>query len=596
MKRLLFLLLLATFALFGEQIERFQTDLFVFNNQKALVKERIDYNFGFLQKHGIYLDIPKNDTKISNIKVLQNGKNAHFKLFNKKDFWRIRIGDPNGYVSKKVVYTISFALKGVIVRKLAGKNAIIFDFVGTGWRVPIKEAIGVLHLPKELQNRVTLKAFRGYFGSKQRADVKNLGTKIEVFARNLRAKEGVTLLASFDPSLMKASEKPSSAYYKKPIYYLFLAPILALFYFFAKKFNLFGDIGSIAPRYRPPKELTVLEAGLLKDNFVDFAEIKPAIIELANLGYITINEQDGVMYLERTDKESSSLSSDQTQLLDAIFSSSSRVSNRDLKIETPVYAHIRAYLHNSLVNKGYFGSKVSSARDSFIFASAFVGLLTLAAFSYYALENSALGLLIPAGVSAVFVAIGVVNLIGGIKSHNIGTILFSIVWILFSAFFLFATIGSKDLAISLLLMVVIISAGAYMVYRRMNTLTFKGLLAKRHLLGLKEFIDKAQKDKIKFFLKEDKHYLDKLLPYAMLFGLNKHWLKLYQELQTPLPTWYNGDIDTFSYLDFEPTSFDPNSNSFDGFTPNSASIDSGDFSDFGGFSGGGFGGGGGDSW
>ncbi|HHC11247.1 MAG TPA: DUF2207 domain-containing protein [Campylobacterales bacterium] len=158
------------------------------------------------------------------------------------------------------------------------------------------------------------------------------------------------------------------------------------------------------------------------------------------------------------------------------------------------------------------------------------------------------------------------------------------------------SIQSKDLLISIGLMLGIIAVGTYMIYKRMNTLTFKGVLAKRHLFGLREFIDKAEKDKIKFFLKEDSHYLDKLLPYAMLFGLNEHWLKLYQDLETPLPQWYDGDIGSFSHIDFEPHQFNPNDNKFDGFTPNDISIDSRDFSDFGGFSGGGFGGGGGGSW
>ena len=595
--RSLLLLLLFNFWLFGEVIEKFHTDLVVIDNQKVLVKESIRYNFGNQMKHGIYLDIPKNDTRIKNIKITQNRLKTPYKLFRKEKFYRIRIGDPNRVISGHIDYRISFTLEGVIVRKFGDKNGIIFDFIGTGWRTPIKEASGRLFLPIELQKgKLIIKAFRGTFGAKREIEVQRTGSIIEFHTLNLQPHEGVTLSIKFDPSLMEASSQPSDAYYKNPLYYLFLAPIIALFYYFAKRYNFFGDIGSIAPRYHPPKDLTLLEAGLLKDNFVDFDEVKSTILELANLGYLKIETIDGKLYLHKIEKDISKLTKDQQTVYNALFEESELVANNELKIEKSHFEDIRKYLHESLVQKGYFGSKVSTARHSFLFAAIFTALLSIGGFFYYIFRDSGFEAIVPILSASFFIGVGIANFIGGIKSRSIFVILFSTVWILFSLFFLATSLQSKDLLISIGLMLAVIAIGTYMIYKRMNTLTFKGVLAKRHLLGLKEFIDKAEKDKIKFFLKEDPHFLDKLLPYALLFGLNKHWLQLYQELDTPLPQWYEGDINNFTTIDFEPHQFDPNSNSFDGFTPNGASIDIGDFSDFGDFSGGGFGGGGGDSW
>jgi hypothetical protein len=498
--RLILLALLCNFWLFGEVIERFSTDLVVLSNEKVVVKEQIKYNFQESRRHGIYLDIPKNKTKLSNLKVKQNGLSVPFKLFREKEFYRVRIGDPNRYITGVIDYKISFTLEGVIVRKYQEKHAIIFDFVGTGWKVPIKHASGRVYLPKELQGRVSVQGFRGSFGSKEPVAVKTNSSVIEFSTDNLAAHEGVTLLVAFDPALMALSKEPSNAYYENPLYYLFLAPILGLFYYFAKKYNFFGDIGSIAPRYRPPKDLTLLEAGLLKDNFVDFEEIKPTIIELANLGYLKIETEDGELYLHKLDKDEVQLSQDQAEVYHAIFEESDRVANKQLKIEQSLFEEIRKYLHQSLVDKGYFGSKVSSARHSFLFAAIFAGLLTVGGFFYYIFRDSGYEALMPVAVASFFIVMGVVNLIGGIKSRSAGTILFSIMWILFSLFFLAMSIQSKDLLISIGLLLAIIAIGTYMIYKRMNTLTFKGVLAKRHLLGLKEFIDKAEKDKIKFFL------------------------------------------------------------------------------------------------
>jgi len=595
--RLLLLLLLFNFWLFGEVIEKFHTDLIVVNNQKVVVKESIRYNFGSQAKHGIFLDIPKNDTKLSHLQVLQNGTEVPYKIFRKKEFYRIRIGDPQKVITGRNDYKISFTLEGMIVRKFGNKNKIIFDFIGTGWRVPIKEASGRLFLPSKLQKgSFTVQGFRGGFGSQKPIVVKRVGTLLEFHTSNLAPHEGVTLSVTFDPSLMEASSAPSDAYYKNPLYYLFLAPIIALFYYFAKRYNFFGDIGSIAPRYHPPKDLTLLEAGLLKDNFVDFEEIKPTILELANLGYLKVESENGKLYLHKIEKENAQLTKDQQMVYDALFEDGNIISNSALKIEKSLFENIRNFLHESLVQKGYFGSKVSSARHSFLFAAIFTALITVGGFFYYIFRDSGFESIVPLLVASLFILIGAANLIGGIKSRNFFVILFSIVWILFALFFLANSLQSEDLLISIGLMLGLIAIGTYMIYRRMNTLTFKGVLAKRHLLGLREFIDKAQKDKIKYFLAEDPFYLDKLLPYALLFGLNKHWLQLYQELDTPLPQWYEGDINTFTDIDFDTEEFDPNANQFDGFTPNGITIDSRDFSDFGDFSGGGFGGGGGDSW
>jgi len=593
MKKLV-LLLFFTLALFGEHIEHFDTKVAIKDSSTANIKESILWDFGFNSRHGIYRDIPKNDMLIRNLKVYQNGSSATYKLMDKGDFWRIRIGDANRYVSGKVKYVIIYNLLGEVVRTKDNKNYIIADLIGTGFKKPIKLATGTIYLPPQIQNKVDVKAYRGRFGSTKQISVKNLGDRVEVVTRNLAPNEGVTVAISFDPSLMEAGKKPSQKYWQNPIYYLFLAPILALFYYFGKRFNIFKDIGSIAPRYHPPKDLTVMEAGLLKDNFVDFIELKPAILELANLGYIKIEEDQDGMYLKKVKGNDGKLSIEQEKILDAIFGSSEIMPTDSIKIDSSDFEGIRERVHQELVRKGYFGSSVKSAREGFKFAVIGVALLSISAFFYYVYQDTIMEKIVPIAISVGFIGVGVFNLLGALKSKDFGAIIFSLVWIAFSSIFLFTVIGSKDLLISLLLMLAIIVIGSYLIYRRLNTLTFKGVLAKRHLLGLKEFIDKADKDKIKFFLQEDKKYLDKMLPFAVLFGLNNHWLSLYKELQAPLPDWYNGGYDTFSNIDFEPSVF-RESNFTDGI-PSSPSISSGDFGGFGDFSGGGFGGGGGDSW
>ncbi len=593
MRRLL-LLLLFTLTLFGERIELYRSNIIFVDNSKVSVEESINYNFEHVRHHGIYRDIPKNNTKLKNLRIYQNNSLVKHKLTNNRDFWRIRIGDPRYYVGGLINYTLKYNLEGMIVRDTKDKNFFAFDLVGTGWKKPIKEAIGRVYLPKEIQGRVTIKAFKGSFGSTVKAKYIDYGKYIETKAYNLAPGEGLTLYIEFDKSLMSVSKKLSNKYYMQPIYYLFLAPIFTLFYFIAKRFHLFSNIGSIAPKYRPLKDLTIMEAGLLKDNFVDFEEIKPAILELANLGYLKIEEDSEGLFLVKVKQSDNYLSSEQKLVFNEIFSYSDVIPSSKLKLHSSLFERLKETLHTSIVDKGYFSKSIKNSREGFTFAAFGLGALTLSAFAYYIFKDSGVDILIPTAVALVFVLLGIVNLANAFRTKEYSGILFNIIWVLFSSVFLLSALGNKDIAISLLLMVAIIAVGSYLIYRRMNTLTIRGELAKRHLLGLKEFIDKADKDKIKYFLQEDKRYLDKMLPYALLFGLNKHWLELYEELDTPTPEWYDGSFSNFTSIDFEPTSWS-DSYATDSIS-SSPSIDIGEFESFGDFGGGGFGGGGGDSW
>ncbi len=591
--RYIFLLLFLIFSLNAEKIDLYDTKVVVNSNKYVNVQEIINYDFGDLMRHGIYRDIPKNDLKIKNLKVLLNGRNVEFKLINNKKFWRIRIGSPNSYVTSKVRYTLTYNLEGVVVRNKGDKNFIAYDMVGTGWKVPIKKVHGILYLPKVLQGKVEATAYSGEFGSTNEIKLINKGAFLEVFAKNLFPHEGVTIYAQFDKSLLKESEKPSDEYYKKPIFYIFLIPLLAIFYYIAKKFNVFESLGSIAPKYRPIPDLTILEAGLIKDNFVDFKEIKPAILELANLGYIKISKDSDGLYLQKLKDANDSLSASQRMLLDEIFSNDTTISADQLKINNSTFENIRDIVHQSLVDKGYVRKSIKSARDALSFGLFGIGALFIGGFSYFVLKDTGIDSIVPIAVSIIFIAVGVINFVSSIKKGEFGAIFFNLIWIAFSSIFLISVVNSKGFIISLLLMLLIIIIGSYFIYRRANTFTLKGQLAKRHLFGLREFIDRANKDKIKFFLQQDPKYLDRMLPYALLFGLNSHWLHLYKYLDTPLPTWYDGDFDTFVDLDFNPIEYSPSN--FDGIG-SSPSIDIGDFGSFGGFSGGGIGGGGGGSW
>jgi hypothetical protein len=126
------------------------------------------------------------------------------------------------------------------------------------------------------------------------------------------------------------------------------------------------------------------------------------------------------------------------------------------------------------------------------------------------------------------------------------------------------------------------------IYRSIGKLTQKGAYAQKKLLGLQEFIKRVKEDEIRRRLALDPLYLERLLPYAILFDQTRHWLNFFKLLHVDQPSWYEGDIDDLE--DFGTAvnhAITP---------PSTQSSAGGGFAGGGGFSGGGGGGGGGGSW
>ncbi len=131
-------------------------------------------------------------------------------------------------------------------------------------------------------------------------------------------------------------------------------------------------------------------------------------------------------------------------------------------------------------------------------------------------------------------------------------------------------------------------------------LTDKGLEAERRLLGLKLYMKVAEKDRIIFANAPAKtpELFEKLLPYAMVFGLEKKWMKEFEGLYGGTSSWYRGGTDSFSSIAFLGAVSSMNSSIQSSLISSAvqASSRSSWSSSSGGSSGGGGGGGGGGSW
>ena len=143
-------------------------------------------------------------------------------------------------------------------------------------------------------------------------------------------------------------------------------------------------------------------------------------------------------------------------------------------------------------------------------------------------------------------------------------------------------------------------AATYFAMRYMQSRTKYGAEMLGKLLGFKEFINIAERDRLEMMLDQNPQYYFDVLPYAYVFGLEKKWAKKFEEIAVEQPDWYYGRATTGDVM-FNTWVFYNMTNSFSRNAAASIRIpsDSGAGGSFGGggFSGGGgFGGGGGGGW
>ncbi len=323
--------------------------------------------------------------------------------------------------------------------------------------------------------------------------------------------------------------------------------------------------GVIVPEYDAPHKLSPIEVGTIIDFSTDNKDITATIIDLAIRGYIRIieNKKDRKLLGTSTKYSLKLLKTSKTgltpyeiTLMDGIFGSGGagkEVGLDDLKFKLDkVATGLRKDVKSAMLSQGYFQRHPVTAR--FILACVFIFALWLAA--------------LIATIAAFDDEMAIVGVITG-------------------------TVFGLVLAI------------LFLVFARSRTV--KGVEAKEHIMGLKLYIKTAEADRIKMLQSPDAKYapkskepartvdlFEKLLPYAMVLGVEGEWAKKFEDIYRTPPDWYSGNWTTFSAIYLVSSLNQGVSGAVN--TAFSAPSNAAGSGIGGGFAGGGGGGGGGGGW
>ncbi|PKL36804.1 hypothetical protein CVV38_02810 [Candidatus Peregrinibacteria bacterium HGW-Peregrinibacteria-1] len=636
----------------SEKISSFHSDIEILESGEIVVSEEILYDFGSFERQGIIREIPysyiDNGESVSlSIDIIdvvdENGVSYDYEIL-KNDYENLRsiglrIGTPGYYIDGEHHYVLKYSVKGAI-NTFEDFNELAWNVTGNEWEVPIDSASARVFfesmVPSSYESYV---CYSGYYGLETSyCEASKEGDAFLFSAKELTSAQGLTVAVGFDEALAKAAgilnvalklptgeddggyigglvsidgesenfvpphsfrllagEHALSAFrhgyknervlvdigageskdlvveLKESLVYKFFDGVLPLFILVFLLGRILTDWlrngkdavarRIVVPEYVAPKVdkkyLSAGELGVVIDQVAHLHDITATIIELANRGYLKLvkpeKSKDFVFEKVKSIGANDEVADYQREVFKGIFGedqSKKTVQMKDLQGSFSTKLRIiKSKLYGQVVDNGYFKTDPDKVREK-----------------YY-----------------VYGAIYII--FGGIISFLLAMI---------SGFFWYFP--------------VMITVGlVYVMFAKwMPKKTSRGAEAYSRAMGFKKFLQRVEKKRLERMYGPEQYeeVFVNFLPYAIIFGIEKRWVKVFKGLMIEPPKWFSGaDFVVFA-------------NSFDRFSSKAErayqpavqyrsggsssggawSSSGGSFSGGGGFSGGGFGGGGGSSW
>jgi uncharacterized membrane protein YgcG len=557
------LLSLSSVAL-AEEIGSFETEIFLTGEDRFTVVERIGYDFGSLQRHGIFREIPiaygrgraaDYHITLEVESVTLDGGPVPFKESQSGGNERLKIGDSGRTITGFHTYEIRYSVeRGLLF--FDGHDELYWNVNGFDWKVGMERVQAVVYLTGETDESLKAACFTGPLGSVERACSQEARAASVVFRadRPLGVGENLSIVLAL-PKGMVREPTDSERFWSRVRDYVSVwlllpfATLSAMIWLWRDRGRDPELKGSIDVRYAPPEGLTPAEVGTVIDERVDMVDITSTILDLAVRGHLRIEEVEADLFLFLKKKDfalvrleggSDALKDHEVLLLSRLFAIGSRVQVSELKN--------KFHQHLGGIRKAIY-AEVSRAGGYFPTA--------------------------PDSVRTLYAVVG-----GGVAVAGV--------------FALGANI-QLVIGLSVALAGVIILAFSPFMPRR----TRKGRRAYEEILGFKEFVARVDADRLERAGTSTVEDFERVLPFAVVLGVADEWANAFGDLYTEPPNWYRG---SHHGPGFHPAMFVTDvGESLDSIgdsiasVPRSSGSGSSGFGG-GGFSGGGMGGGGGGSW
>jgi uncharacterized membrane protein len=563
----LFLLLVCITSLIQAQeyftIQQYNVAVMVNKDASLDITETIKVHFTE-PRHGIYRfipykyplqQLPAGTEKAS--RQLESGGYAHvlindisvdgwnYKISSEGDSKVIRIGSANSTVDGDQQYVIHYRMLNAI-NFFKDHSELYFNIIGDKWETSIDSVQFSISLYDALPNTPDYFVATGPTGSKDN-NTQSLWSGNKIFAGRttlpLNTHEGVTVGIVLPNGFLVQQD-----YSLYGIKWMAL-PVIA-FFTMLLAWRRWGkdDKPTIQTEFYPPAGVSPSVCGYIIDDRLDRRDLTALIPYWGAGGYLQVKETEKDSLLGLIKKKEYTF-----------------IKLKDLPASTEAFEHT---LFNGIFESGN-EVQLSSLKNVLYKSmnSATSQVQSKVVREKYYIKGSGARVAIAIIIGAVFLLLGIFTFAGKIDGYTWTGIAFlstGFIVVLFGWF--------------------------------MRKKTEKGTELLQKLQGFKEFLKSVEKDRLKEFLKQDENYFDKVLPFAIVFGIADTWKDKLEGLDIPPPTWYVGSYHGYNTALFMSSLNNSLNQMSEAFYSSPKSSSSGGSFGSGGFSGGGFGGGGGGSW
>jgi uncharacterized membrane protein len=184
-----------------EVIKNFDVNITIQKDGSLLITEKIIYDFGTNQRHGIFRSIPLKSVNGPQlyIKVLEvkdeSGKLYQYITSITNNILKIKIGDPNSFVTGSKTYIITYQVYNAI-RTFEDHDELYWNVTGNEWSVAIQNANASITLPDSSIYNVRMDCFTGPYGSTQKNCTFNQSDSNVNYSitQSLNINEGLTIV------------------------------------------------------------------------------------------------------------------------------------------------------------------------------------------------------------------------------------------------------------------------------------------------------------------------------------------------------------------------------------------------------------------
>jgi uncharacterized membrane protein YgcG len=574
----------------GERIRSFDVAVTVEPDGSLRVRERIAYDFGSNERHGIFRAIPvrfdyepdhkyERLTRIDDVSVRGGpGTPDDLAIETEGRLTKFRIGDPDRTISGSHEYTIEYRVRGAL-NSFADHEELFWNVTGNEWDVPIDRVSAVVQTPGTVTQ---VACYAGPAGSRLGCDSSSGsdGGRATFAHEGLSTYEGMTVVVAMPkgsvtvpPPILDERWALDRAFSMTPATVGTSVALLAVILVgvvrllgrgrdrrwagshvdaaFGNELGKeervgFFDRSQDPVEFEPPDKVRPGQVGTLIDERANPLDVTATIVDLAVRGYLRIEEIPKQGWFGKADwrlvklKDGEELLKYEKRLFNGLFEDGDEVELSDLKRQFATRLRkVQDALYDDAVEAGWFPSRPDKVRTKW----RVIGVLAVVA----------------AFAMAIFLIVATHAALIGIP----------------------LIIGS---------LVLLVGAG------RMPHRTAKGWATLRRVSGFRRFIEESEKERARFA--ERANLFSEYLPYAIVFGCTDKWARAFAGLEDEVAAATTG-----WYVSSHPFAIGSFSDSMDNFAVTTsgtivATAASSGSSGFGGggSSGGGFGGGGGGSW